>query len=768
MMMRRKTIIFVLCLLFSGLHLNAQGGFIYEILVKNSSGGTVRNLEVWIVRGSDGKKIQKNTGPSGKVTFQFTPGLWTLNLPGMLKYKEIMVNPGARGRGSMTITYAPELIKREKAFIEMRALTTFDTIDATGTDFYIYKQGHYNMIVKVQTKKNQPLKDMYVALVSPELEKIFVNRTNAAGEASFLVPDEVEYGVDVDEVKDYTITERISDATLHRVNITYEPARIFQIVRNDSTWQKPENSFEPTSTHASLSLLVKDVSGNPLPNEEVHLNQIIGCQVYTTRTNDKGRAMFLLPKGDKYMIHFEYQHDVDVIDLRQSRGYVRYDGQVTYRPDKRLQYPEYFIPSSEELLLEEFNNFITKQLPSPTDSAVGLYLNWGNRNVTVDSREAILELGIAVTEKENYKNVSPPANLAFVLDRSGSMAGDARVESLKKSLMDFISELRQEDAITLVSFNQYPYIEYPLKRIENMEELEEIVTSISPAGGTNIYNGLMTGFQQLLDNYDENKTNHLILLTDGFGITEPRLVVDTAFYFINKKIGFSAIGVGQNYNYALLSLLTSKGAGLLRHSGNPDKLYDDFNEKLKQLIYPVARNARIEITYNNHVEYNHLFGYDVDSIYNNKVVFDIGDLYAGQNKIAMAQFRLNQPDSTIENKPVSIKISYFDLLKKEQIVIKNNVSLDWQDYTGEKEIIIDNHLKKLYAVAIMNQSLKAMSDAFEEDNVKEAAYRLERVSGQLKELFPNAMDADLERISGKMASYLKNLERVAEKRGISL
>ncbi len=759
----------IIVLLISGWYIAAgQGDFVYEILIKNSSGNAVRNLNVWIVQGSSGEKILKKTGPSGKVTFHFTPGFWTLNLPGMLKYKEINVKAGSRGRGSMVITYAPELIKREKAFSDKRAMTQFDTIDATGTPFYVYKDGHYNLIVSVKTKSSRALANITVSLISPELKKIFTNVTNAKGEASFLVPSNIEYGVDIDNVKDYKITEKISGVTLHRVNVTYEPVQIFEIVRNDSVWQEFEKGFKPTSSHASLSLKVTDASGVPVPNEDVYLNQIIGNQVYAGRTNEHGIALFLLPKGDKYMIHFEYQHDVDVIDLRHSRGYVTYQGQVTYRPDRRLKYPEYFIPTSEELLLEEFQNFITKQLPAPNDSAVGLHLNWGNSAITNKSREAILELGISVTEKDEYKTVSPPANLAFVIDRSGSMAGDARVEALKISLADFMKELRDEDKITLISFNQYPFIEYPLEHIKNMSELEETIKSIQPSGGTNIHKGLVKGFEQLMTNYDAAKTNHLILLTDGYGITEPKIIVDTAFYFINKKIGFSAIGVGQNYNYALLSLLTSKGGGLLRHSGDPEKLYDDFNIRLKQLIYPVARNARLEITYNDHVEYNQLFGYDVDTVQENKVIFDVGNLYAGQNKIAMAQFRLNQPDATIENKPVSVKISYFDLLKNEQVYIENKTALDWQEYTGEQETIIDNHLKKLYAVAIMNQSLKVMSEAFENNDISEAAYRLERTRKQLKELFPNAMDADLERISGKMAGYLKNLERLAKNKGIKL
>lgn len=760
--------VIVFVFIFSVDNIYPQIGISYEIFVKNIKNRPVQNLDVWVIHGSTGEKILKQTGTAGKVSFNFTQGLWSLNLPGMLKYKEIIVKHGSRGRGSMSITYIPEVLKNEKQFSEQRAVTVFDTVDMTGTEKYIYKNGHFNLILKLQSPDKIPIKNTDVALVSPELSKIYTNRTDNAGEASFLVPLRKTYGIDIENIKNYSISDKLGDITLHRLTLTYEPAQIFQVVRNDSVYQKPTNDFKASNTHAFLRLTVLDISGTPLSNEPVYLNQIIGNTIYSGETNESGDVLFLLPKGDKYMINFQHQHDVDVVDLRTSKGLVTFEAQITYQPDQRLKYPEVFIPSPEELLLEEFENFITKQLPLPTDSAVGLYASWGNNKITKDSREAVLELGIAVTDEMEYKNVSPPANFAFVLDRSGSMAGDGRVEALKKSILDFLKDLREEDQVSIVSFHNFPYIEYKLAPIRNYNSIENTVESIEPLGGTNIYEGLISGYEQLMNKYDSAKTNHLILLTDGYGVTEPSKILDTSFYYINRGIGFSAIGVGDRYNYSLLSLLASKGGGLLQHSGKSDELYDDFNVKLKQMIYPVARNAKIEIEYNEDVEYNQLFGYDVTKQEENKVIINVGNLYAGQNKIAMAQFLLSNPDSTIENKPVSLKISYFDLLQNKEVNIEQNLPLDWNPYSGEKGLIIDNHLKRLYGIAIINQSLKAMTEAFKNEEIAEAYYLLERTSVQLKEIFPNSMDSDVERLAGKLAEYIKIVRNAANNKGIKL
>ncbi len=749
-------------------NLFSQEGISYEIYVKNIKNQPVPNLDVWITHGATGDKIEKKTGPAGRVSFDFSPGLWSLNLPGLPKYKEFIIEEGSRGTESMSITYIPEILKQEKQFNDLRAVTVFDTVDMTGMEQFIYKTGHYNLILKLQNTKKSPVSNTKVALVCPELKEIYINKTDKNGEASFLVPSGKTYGVDVENIKSYSITDKLEDITLHRLTLTYEPARIFQVIRNDSVFQTPTNNFKASNTHAFLKIRVLDIGGTPLPNEPVYLNQIIGTNIYAGETNIEGEAFFLLPKGDKYMINFQYQQDVDVVDLRTSKGLVTFEAQITYQPDPRLKYPEAFIPSPAELLLEEFENFITKQLPLPTDSAVGLYASWGNSSITKDSREAVLELGIAVTDEINYKNASPPANLAFVLDRSGSMAGDGRVEAVKEAVIDFLKDLREEDEVTIISFNNFPYIEYQLAPIRNYNALKESINSIEPLGSTNIYDGLIAGYEQLLKNYDSEKTNHLILLTDGFGINEPAKVVDTSFYYINQGIGFSAIGVGDNYNYALLSLLTLKGGGLLRHSGKSEQLYNDLNIKLKQLIYPVARNAKIEIEYNENIKYYQLFGYDVTSNDGEIVTIDVGNLYAGQNKIAMAQFLLHNTDSAIQNKPVKIRISYYDLLQDKEVNIEQDFTLDWNPYSGERGLIIDNHLKRLYGVAIINQSLKAMAEAFKKDDIAEAYRLLERTNIQLKEMFPGSMDADVERLAGKLAEYIKIVRNAANNKGIKL
>lgn len=745
-----------------------QNDFTYDITVRGKKGEAVQGLKVWIYNGETGESITKNTNASGQVSFIFPPGIWTLNLPGMLKYREFVVREGYRGKGTMTINYIPDVLKEEKELKEKRAAILPDTLKAYETPCNIFKRGHTNFTVVLRNSKQLPVRDIPVGLFSIKRKVIYQNRTNTRGEACFIVPVGEKYIVDVDDIKNFNISENIGYEGRYKLTMDYEPARIFEMVRNDSVWQEEKNLFQPYETHAHVNLTIHNGRGEIMEDEDVFLSQIIGDKVYIASTDHNGKADFLLPKGDKYMIGFRYQRDVDVIDLLQARGMVTLSGIVTYIPDPGLEHPEYFIPTPGELLIEEFDNFITKQLPLPKDSAIALYTKWGNDSISNSSKEAILELGIAVTENQSYKDISPPANLAFVLDKSGSMAGYRRIESVKESLIQYIQNLRPQDRITLISFSDHPFIEIPFEALKNKQHITEVINSITPTGGTNIYSGLLKGFEQLSLHYNPENTNHLILLSDGFGTTEPKSIIDTTNYYLDQGIGLSAVGVGYHYNYSLMSLLTARGGGFFQHAGESQEIYDEFNHVLNRLIYPVARDAKIELIYNDEIVFNHIFGYDVSSHDGNKVVIEAGHLYAGQNKIALVQFDLHHANQLIESKPVKLIISYFDLLKKEEVTLESDLSLSWQPYTGNQKLIVENHQKKLYAIAIMNQSLKVMSDAFEKDDIKEAIYRVERTIAQINELFPDAMDADVERLAAKLTKYSKSLHQLALNKGIRI
>jgi len=89
--------------------------------------------------------------------------------------------------------------------------------------------------------------------------------------------------------------------------------------------------------------------------------------------------------------------------------------------------------------------------------------------------------------------------------------------------------------------------------------------------------------------------------------------------------------------------------------------------------------------------------------------------------------------------------------KPEEIVEK--AFLKWSEEKGNYELIHKGEEKKLYAIAIMNQSLKIMADAFSQDKYEEALMIVDRAMQQISKLYPNAKNEDVEKLYEKLNNY---------------
>jgi hypothetical protein len=340
------------------------------------------------------------------------------------------------------------------------------------------------------------------------------------------------------------------------------------------------------------------------------------------------------------------------------------------------------------------------------------------------------------------------------MDKSGSMAGYDRIEELKISLSKFVKLLRPQDIASLIIFESEPEILIEAGKMEGKQnEFLSLIKSVEAGGGTNIYKAMILGYEEILKNMIPKGTNKLILLTDGYGETEPKIVLNKSKEYNDKGILISAIGVGRDYNQPLLKLLTEQGGGTFQHIENSYNLEQSFDNELTSLLFPVASNVKIDIIYNDKIVFNQLFGFPCISNSNNTTKVNIDNIYPGYNKLAIIKFDLNQIDKSIEEKPIIVKISYFDLNSKTNMLIEQKIFLKWEDSDSSKELIYEAELKKLYAIAIMNQTLKVMADAFSVNDFVKAETAVNRGIEQINELYTDIIDNEVKLIFKTLKSY---------------
>ena len=395
------------------------------------------------------------------------------------------------------------------------------------------------------------------------------------------------------------------------------------------------------------------------------------------------------------------------------------------------------------------------------------FWKWGNNIINGQSKEAVLEMRIVAADEKpalpepkanNKELLSKKAlNLCLVLDVSGSMAGKERLGSLNRAVKAIIKDLSDKDQISIITFESSPKVLLPVQPVTDKDALYEVVDKLFAGGGTDIFEGLKLGFDEMIGPGQSDRANRMILVTDGYGSHPPDEVVGLAKTIVDANIPISAIGVGEYYNYSLLTLiadLSGEKAGQVFESG---EIGEVFEQQMATYVSPLATDFKLELVYNDKVNLQKIFG--PAYVQNDPIaVMEIPIVYKSMKKIGIALFDIKRANKDIERTPVTMKFSYTNHLGQHESFEKDAV-LKWSKETGQFELIHDAQEKRLYAIAIMNQSIKVMADNFAMKKYKEALFAVEECMRQVEKLYPDAKQEDVDKLHGELKNYSRALRQ---------
>ena len=118
--------------------------------------------------------------------------------------------------------------------------------------------------------------------------------------------------------------------------------------------------------------------------------------------------------------------------------------------------------------------------------------------------------------KKAWRVDRKPANVLLVVDTSGSMNDEHRLENAKQGLRTFLREVAPQDRVGLTTFNDRVTPLAPIAPIrENRAQLQGLVGGLVADGGTAIYDATDEGAAQVAKLADTSRINAVVLLTDG-------------------------------------------------------------------------------------------------------------------------------------------------------------------------------------------------------------------------------------------------------------
>jgi Ca-activated chloride channel family protein len=191
-----------------------------------------------------------------------------------------------------------------------------------------------------------------------------------------------------------------------------------------------------------------------------------------------------------------------------------------------------------------------------------------------------------------------PLNFASVLDISGSMAG-TKIEQAREAVRLAVRTLHNEDVFSLATFSDK--VECPFKPVTIQEGtaagIENALKEIHAGGMTALCGGLELGIENALRS--KMDTNLVLLLSDGqtnVGETDLEQVGQRALHARQQGLLVSTLGVGADYNEALMTEIATQGGGRFYHIEHANKIPAFVAGELGEVANLAARETRLVLT----------------------------------------------------------------------------------------------------------------------------------------------------------------------------
>ena len=283
---------------------------------------------------------------------------------------------------------------------------------------------------------------------------------------------------------------------------------------------------------------------------------------------------------------------------------------VIYAIDKFLPLPPEHIRPHEIL---NYFSFSTAPVAPTNDFSIDASIA-AKRN-----EPGIYSLALAIRGRPLALQTRRNANIAFVIDRSGSMSAEGRMEYLKRGLLRALDQTKRGDVLHYVLFDDNVCV--PIKNFvvgrDSRPALERLIRRFRPRGSTNLHAGLNEGYAVADRAYRPTYTNRVVMITDAIantGVTDHEMISTISKFYDSRRIRLSGVGVGRDFNDGLLDRLTERGRGAYVFLGSQAEVDAVFGRRFISLIETSAVDVHFRLHLPPSLRMNVFYGEEASTV----------------------------------------------------------------------------------------------------------------------------------------------------------
>ena len=386
------------------------------------------------------------------------------------------------------------------------------------------------------------------------------------------------------------------------------------------------------------------------------------------------------------------------------------------------------------------------------------------------SNTVYLLVSFTVPEKTGpSERMRPALNIALVIDRSGSMSAQGKLEYAKEAAKIVVDRLGNKDLLAVVQYDDRVKVMWPSGPVESPRIIKGMIDRLSPGGSTNLTGGMLKGVDQVLKLRKEGQVTRVVLLSDGLanqGITDPGRIQALVREARDQGARISTMGLGLQYNENLMQRIAEAGGGRYYYIESPTQMARIFKEELATLFDTMAKSPRLIFEPADSVRDLEVIGYEARKVPEGYAI-PMEDFYAGEKRSLLFKLTL-APFETGDAYLGMLRFDYQDAESREMVKKQSRLELTATLDSGLVAQSVNREAKVEAELAEAEKKHAKLVKDYEAGRVDVAQEGLKKLARELKQknrsLNAPALNNKLEAIEMEAAQQMRAKSAVDKQR----
>ena len=302
-----------------------------------------------------------------------------------------------------------------------------------------------------------------------------------------------------------------------------------------------------------------------------------------------------------------------------------------------------------------------------------------------------------------------PLAVALVIDKSGSMGADDKMENAKLGAMEALRMLDARDRAAVIVYDSDACVLAKATGAGETEDFRRKIARVEAGGNTALYDGVVAGMSEISRFAGDGMALRVILLSDGLANVGPSSAGELSVLgrrMSREDAAVTTIGLGLDYDEDLMTVLASESGGNAYFAKNSRVLADIFRRDMKDALALTGRRVSVTFECNSGVRPIRAVGRERRAD-GDIIEMDIDNLY-GAEKYALFELEIPDGEDGAALKAGTAKAEYIDAYDGSSVTLSSSLEIR---YSSDADVVAQSRDANITAQAEMARNAEIREEA---------------------------------------------------------